>query len=133
MTGREYRLPIADSFDVTRATLQARRCAMAAGMNETKVALLVTAVSELTTNVLKYAGKGEVVIGAVEDDKHTGITVRVTDRGPGIADIATAMKDHHSTGGTLGLGLPGVRRMMDLFDIQSKSGEGTSVTVTKWK
>jgi serine/threonine-protein kinase RsbT len=133
MTGSEYRLRIADAFDVTRAALQARRCALAAGMEATKVALLATAVSELTTNVLKYAGDGEVLIGVAGDGKHTGITVRVTDRGPGIADIAAAMRDHHSTGGTLGLGLPGVKRMMDEFDIQSAPGEGTSVTVTKWK
>jgi serine/threonine-protein kinase RsbT len=133
MTRSEYRMPIANQFDVTRAALQARRCALAAGMDATKVALLVTALSELTTNVLKYAGDGEVVIGVRDDGKHTGITLRVTDHGPGIADIAAAMRDHHSTGGTLGLGLPGVQRMMDEFDLQSTPGEGTSVTVTKWK
>jgi anti-sigma regulatory factor (Ser/Thr protein kinase) len=132
MTGREYRLPIAEEFDVTRAALQARRCATAAGFDATKVALLATTVSELGTNVLKYAGAGEVVITAAAGPR-AGITVRVTDRGPGIADLAAAMRDHHSTGGTLGLGLPGVRRMMDEFDIRSAPGAGTTVTVTKWK
>jgi serine/threonine-protein kinase RsbT len=132
MIGREYRQPLGETFDVTRAALQVRRCAIAAGFDATRVALLVTAVSELGTNVLKYAGTGEVVI-AVADPPRAGITVRVTDRGPGIPDLDAALRDHHSTGGTLGLGLPGVRRMMDEFDIHSVPGQGTTVTVTKWK
>lgn len=132
MTGREYRQPLAEAFDVTRAALQVRRCATAAGFDATRVALLATAVSELGSNVLKYAGRGEVVI-AVAAGPRAGITVRVTDHGPGIADLDAALRDHHSTGGTLGLGLPGVRRMMDEFDIRSAPGQGTTVTVTKWK
>lgn len=132
MTKHDYRLPLAEEFDVTRAALQARRCALSAGLDATRVALVATAVSELSTNVLKYAGTGEVVI-TLRDGPRQGITVRVTDRGPGIADLDAAMRDHHSTGGTLGLGLPGVRRMMDEFEIQSTPGSGTTVTVTKWK
>lgn len=132
MIGREYRQPLAETFDVTRAALQVRRCATAADFDATKVALLATTVSELGTNVLKYAGTGEVII-VISDHPRAGITVRVTDRGPGIADLDAALRDHHSTGGTLGLGLPGVRRMMDEFDIQSAPGQGTTVTVTKWK
>jgi serine/threonine-protein kinase RsbT len=132
MTTGAYRLVIATDLDVTRASMQARRCALGQGFSDTTTALLVTTVSELGTNIIKYAGRGEIVIQPIEEGNQSGILVRATDRGPGITDIKTAMQDHHSTGGTLGLGLPGVKRMMDEFEIRSELGRGTTVTVKKW-
>jgi serine/threonine-protein kinase RsbT len=96
-------------------------------------ALLVTTVSELGTNIIKYAGQGEIAIQPIEQDNKKGILIRATDQGPGIEDVLAAMQDHHSTGGTLGLGLPGVKRMMDEFEIRSEPKHGTVVTVKKWK
>jgi serine/threonine-protein kinase RsbT len=132
MATGEYRIIIAVDLDVTRASMQARRSAMAQGFGATTTALLVTTVSELGTNIIKYAGRGEITIQPVEDGDKKGILIRAVDQGPGIADIKVAMQDHHSTGGTLGLGLPGVRRMMDNFEIRSEPKRGTTVTVTKW-
>lgn len=132
MATQEYRLPIAGEVDVTRVTMQTRRCALEQGFGTTAVALLITSVSELSTNVLKYAGRGELLIQPLDREGKKGLLLRVSDHGPGIADLETALQDHHSTGGTLGLGLPGVRRMMDEFEIQSDPQRGTIVTVKKW-
>jgi serine/threonine-protein kinase RsbT len=128
----EYRINIAVDLDVTRASMQARRCAMDQGFKSTTTALLVTAVSELGTNIIKYAGRGEITIQPIQEGTRKGILIRAVDQGPGIADIEAAMQDHHSTGGTLGLGLPGVKRMMDDFEIRSEPKRGTTVTVKKW-
>jgi serine/threonine-protein kinase RsbT len=132
MATGEYRISIAVDLDVTRASMQARRCAMGQGFDTTATALLVTTVSELGTNIIKYAGRGEITIQPIQEGAKKGILIRAIDQGPGIADIKAAMQDHHSTGGTLGLGLPGVKRMMDDFEIRSELKRGTTVTVKKW-
>lgn len=133
MSAGAYRLTIAADLDATLASMQARRCALALGFGTNTVALLATAVSELGTNIIKYAGRGEIAIEPIERDGKRGLQVRAIDNGPGIADIDAAMQDHHSTGGTLGLGLSGVKRMMDEFEIRSQPQRGTSVVVIKWK
>jgi serine/threonine-protein kinase RsbT len=133
MATGEYRIVVAVDLDVTRASMQARRCAMSQGFNPTTTALIVTTVSELGTNIIKYAGRGEITVQPIHEGKKQGILIRAVDQGPGIADITTAMQDHHSTGGTLGLGLPGVKRMMDDFEIRSEPNRGTTVTAKKWK
>jgi serine/threonine-protein kinase RsbT len=81
---------------------------------------------------LKYAGTGEVRLRQVEGQLRRGVEIEAIDRGPGIADPDAAMRDHFSSGGTLGLGLPGVERMMDEFWLDSTPGEGTRVTARKW-
>lgn len=91
-----------------------------------------TVVSELATNILKYAARGNVTIEEVRSGGRVGVQVTVTDRGPGIVDVDEALQDHYSSSGTLGLGLPGVRRMMDDFEIDSEVGRGTIVRVRKW-
>jgi anti-sigma regulatory factor (Ser/Thr protein kinase) len=91
-----------------------------------------TAASELARNILKYAGSGDVLVEALEERSRVGIGITATDRGPGIANIEQAMGDHFSTSGTLGLGLPGVKRLMDEFAIDSKPGRGTQVSVKMW-
>ena len=95
---------------------------------------LVTAASELSRNILKYAGRGggHVQVDLVEQNHKRGVRAVFTDSGPGISDVELAMKDGFSTGGSLGLGLPGARRLVDEFSISSSVGQGTTVTIVKW-
>jgi serine/threonine-protein kinase RsbT len=99
-------------------------------VNQTKV---ITAASELARNMLKYAGGGTAVIEVVSKGKENGIRLVFKDEGPGIKDIGQAMKDGFSTGKSLGLGLPGTKRLVSEFAIESIVGKGTTVTVVKWK
>src|SRR6478736_6328323 len=99
-------------------------------VNQTK---LITAASELVRNMLKYGGGGNVNIEIINQGRENGIRLIFSDRGPGIKDLTLAMKDGFSTGKSLGLGLPGTKRLVSEFDIQSEPGKGTTVTVIKWK
>lgn len=99
-------------------------------VNQTK---LITAASELLRNMLKYGGGGEVSIEIISSGRDNGVRLIFTDKGPGIENIPLALKDGYSTGKSLGLGLPGTRRLVNEFDIKSAPGEGTVVTVVKWK
>jgi serine/threonine-protein kinase RsbT len=99
-------------------------------VNQTKI---ITAASELARNMLKYAKGGIATIEVINKGKENGIRLTFTDQGPGIPDIASAMKDGFSTGRSLGLGLPGTKRLVSEFNIQSQVGKGTTVTVIKWK
>ncbi|KOS05411.1 anti-sigma regulatory factor [Flavobacterium akiainvivens] len=99
-------------------------------LNQTK---LITAASELVRNLLKYGGGGMVIIESVNNGRENGIRLIFADKGPGIADVSLAMKDGYSTGKSLGLGLPGTKRLVNEFDIQSTVGMGTTVTIIKWK
>ena len=98
-------------------------------VNQTR---LITAASEIVRNMLRYANGGFCVIEVVTSGRIAGVRVTFTDRGPGISDIAQAMRDGFSTGKSLGLGLPGAKRLVNEFDIESKVGEGTKVTILKW-
>jgi serine/threonine-protein kinase RsbT len=91
-----------------------------------------TVVSELAHNILKYAGVGFINLMPLESDRQRGIEICCTDRGPGIEDLEKALSDNFSTSGTLGLGLPGVKRLADEFEIDSAPDQGTKVTVRKW-
>lgn len=128
----EYRVSVHTEPDATRAVMQARRSATAAGFDPARVSMLGTVASELVRNILKYAGSGELIIRIVRKDHVRGLELIATDRGPGIADVEQAMKDHVSTAGTLGLGLPGIKRMMDEMEIDSAVGKGTTVSARKW-
>ena len=99
-------------------------------VNQTKI---ITAASELARNMLKYARGGVVVMEIVTRGRENGIRLTFLDKGPGIADITLAMKDGYSTGKSLGLGLPGTKRLVSEFSIESELGKGTTVTVIKWK
>lgn len=99
-------------------------------LNQTK---LITAASELVRNMLKYAGGGTILIEVISEERQNGIRLTFQDKGPGIADIAKAMKDGFSTGKSLGVGLPGAKRLVNEFDIKSVVGSGTTVSITKWK
>ncbi|GAC1384895.1 MAG: anti-sigma regulatory factor [Ginsengibacter sp.] len=100
-------------------------------LNKTK---LLTAASELVRNMLNYAGEGKINCEIISTSAlQTGIRLSFIDKGPGIKDIGQAMKDGYTTGKTLGLGLPGAKRLVNLFEIQSVPGKGTTVVITKWK
>jgi len=99
-------------------------------VNQTKI---ITAASELARNMLKYANGGKVTIEVVSTGRENGIRLTFKDQGPGIVDIALAMKDGYSTAKSLGLGLPGTKRLVSEFNIESEVGKGTTVTVIKWK
>lgn len=99
-------------------------------VNQTK---LITAASELFRNMIRYAGSGEVLIEVISKGRESGIRLTFSDQGPGIADISLAMQDGYSTGKSLGLGLPGTRRLMNEFDLQSTPGVGTTIKIVKWK
>lgn len=99
-------------------------------VNQTK---LITAASEMVRNMLKYAEGGTALIEIISRGFENGIRVTFTDRGPGISDINSAMKDGFSTGKSLGLGLPGAKRLVSEFDLKSEPGKGTTVTIIKWQ
>ena len=105
---------------------------MAIGFDEIVSQMIATAVSELANNIVKYAGCGEILMNRINIGSRAGIQVIARDRGPGIEDIQKAMADHYSSGNTLGLGLPGVKRMMDEFELTSDPGKKTTVTIRKW-
>jgi len=116
------------------ATRQAvRQRAVALGFNLVDQTKIVTAASELARNTVQYGGGGTVTIEALEELGRRGIRLTFADNGPGIPDIELAMKDGYTTGGGLGLGLSGARRLSNDFHIDSKPGEGTRVTITRWR
>ena len=123
---------VASDPDIVAARQRGRAMAQQLGFRATDATLIATAISELARNILLYARSGEIVISAIERGERRGLEVTARDEGPGITSVALAMQDGYSTSGRLGLGLPGVRRLMDEFDIRSDPGRGTMVTVKKW-
>jgi anti-sigma regulatory factor (Ser/Thr protein kinase) len=126
------KLRVTTEDDIARCVIEVARVAKEIRLGETNCNKAATAVSELARNILKYAGSGDVQIEIIEERSRVGIVITVTDRGPGITNIKQAMDDHFSTSGTLGLGLPGVKRLMDEFEIESQPGRGTRVSVKMW-
>jgi len=126
-------VPVGADVDIVTARQKGRELAAQCGLSSTDLAVVATAISELARNIVRYAVRGEIVLRRVENGTKRGIEVVATDDGPGISDVPLAMQDGYSTSGGLGLGLPGVRRLMDEFDIVSKFGKGTTVTVRKWR
>jgi serine/threonine-protein kinase RsbT len=128
----EAHVPIHHEADVLAARKAARAIALRIGITDTDLTLLATAISEIARNMLHYANGGEIELEVVQDRARQGIVVTARDRGPGITDIPRAMQDGYSTGKGLGLGLPGARRLMDEFSIESNAGSGTTVIMKKW-
>lgn len=125
-------VPIRNDADVVAARSAGRSVAERGGFGVADVTMIATAISELARNILRYAHEGEIVVETVERDSQAGVSVVARDDGPGIADVNLAMQDGFSTGNSLGLGLPGTRRLMDEFEIVSVPGSGTTVTAIKW-
>jgi serine/threonine-protein kinase RsbT len=128
----EASLAIRSEHDILTARQRGRELAVEAGFSGSDLTLVATAISEVARNIVEYAGDGEIVIELVSEATSQGILVIARDDGPGIADIQLAMQDGYSTRGSLGLGLPGARRLMDEFEVRSQPGSGTTVTMTKW-
>ncbi len=124
--------PVTREVDVYVAMGRARDMATALGFDDIDRTRIEIAVLELTRNILTHAGSGELAIELVEDGERRGIAIEARDQGPGIADIALALRDGYSTAQTLGAGLPGVQRLMDEFHIESTVGVGTRVRAVKW-
>ena len=127
-------IAIESDSDVVTARQRARELAAELELSSTDQTLLATAISEVARNITTYARRGEVSVSIVEDGRgRRGIRIVASDQGPGIADVERAMQDGYTTGGGLGLGLGGSKRLVDEFDIDSRAGEGTAVSVVKWK
>jgi len=126
-------IPINSDVDVVAARQKGRELAVELGFVSTDSTLLATAISELARNIIRYAKHGEILIASVQSGERVAITVVARDKGPGIANISLAMQDGFSTSGGLGLGLPGVKRLMDEFHLVSDANNGTTVTIKKWK
>lgn len=125
-------IDVVAEVDIVEARRRGKDLAIKAGIRGTDLTLLATAISEITRNILKYAGRGVVELHVVRRGGVGGLRVIARDNGPGIGDVARAMEDGFSTGDGLGLGLPGTRRLMDEFDVQSTMGVGTTVIMIKW-
>jgi serine/threonine-protein kinase RsbT len=126
-------LEIVDSQDVVRVRQAVRARAAALGFSIVDQTKIVTAASELARNTLEHGGGGQCAIELLDEGSRKGLRLTFEDRGPGIADIALALSDGYTTTGGLGLGLSGSRRLANEFDLWSKPGEGTRVTVVRWK
>jgi serine/threonine-protein kinase RsbT len=126
-------LRIEKEQDVVLFRNRVKELAAKIGMSVLGQTKLITAASELVRNMLKYAGGGTVTLEVVGQNRTTGVRLTFEDKGPGIADIALAMQDGYSTTKSLGLGLPGAKRLVNEFDIKSEVGQGTTVTITRWK
>ncbi|MBA2717419.1 MAG: sigma-70 family RNA polymerase sigma factor [Propionibacteriales bacterium] len=127
----EVRIRISCDGDVVLARQGVRELAARLGFSRTELTVIATAVSEVTRNIVRFAGAGEVVVELLEQPR-CGVRVIARDAGPGISDVQQALADGYSTYHGLGLGLPGARRLMDEFDVVSATGKGTTVTMTKW-
>lgn len=126
-------MAIGSDVDIVTARQKGRAVARQLGFSSTDLTLIATAISELARNIILYAQRGEIRLGIVQNGTEVGMQMTASDTGPGIPNIKLALQGGYSTSGGLGLGLPGVRRLMDEMEIASAVGKGTTVTATKWK
>lgn len=126
-------ISVQDDTHAVVASQHGRILAARLGFSTVEQTAFSTAILEIARNIVKYAGRGDIVFQVVEVETQIGIVVLALDNGPGIADIELALKDGYSTGKSLGLGLPGAKRLMDSFEIASQPGLGTTITMQKWK
>jgi serine/threonine-protein kinase RsbT len=118
--------------DIVTARQKGRELAAATGFASTDQTMIALAISEIARNIISYAQRGKVILGRLDEGGRRGVVVVAQDDGPGIADIELAMRDGFSTTKSLGLGLPGAKRVMDDFELVSLPGHGTTVTMKKW-
>jgi serine/threonine-protein kinase RsbT len=119
--------------DVVKARQTGRELAAALGFSSTDQTLIATAISEVARNIVTYAGHGAITFNRIERQGRAGILIVARDEGPGIPDLELALRDGYSTGNSLGVGLPGARRLVDEFELESAVGVGTTVTLRKWR
>ena len=132
MTALDTVIAIDSADDIVTARQAGRELATKLKFSLTDVTMIATAISEVARNISKYAGRGEIRLGVTERHGRDALIVQAVDDGPGIADTEQALEDGFSTSSGLGLGLPGSRRLMDDFDVESQLGAGTTVTMWKW-
>ena len=128
----EARVAIQRDGDIIAARQKGRDLAAQAGFTGSDLTIIATAISEIARNIIVFAQQGEVSLRVIEKAGRRGVLIVAEDRGPGIPDIEQAMRDGFSTGKSLGLGLPGAKRLMDEFEIVSEVGKGTTITMRKW-
>jgi serine/threonine-protein kinase RsbT len=126
-------MPIRTSEEIVLVRQEVRKKAVALGFGLVDQTKIVTATSELGRNTLDYGGGGTAQMEVVENGQRSGIRVVFEDHGPGIADIELALKDGYSSGNGMGLGLGGAKRLSHEFEISSKPGEGTRISILRWK
>ncbi len=128
----EVCVPINSDRDIILARQRGKDLAARQGFSSTDMTLIATAISELARNIVLYAKSGEIVLKPLRQGEKRGISVVARDQGPGIPDVARSLQDGYSTSRSLGLGLPGVRRLMDAFEVVSAVNRGTTVVAKKW-
>lgn len=128
----ETKVRVASDLDIIAAREKGRVLAAELGFPAADLTVVATAISELSRNILLYATVGEILMRPIQEGEREGLLIVASDEGPGIADVRRALQDGYSTSGSLGLGLPGTRRLMDEFEIVSGDGCGTKVSVKKW-
>ena len=129
----EIQVPINSDQDIVAARQKSRSLAAALGFSSEDATLIATAISELARNIITYAKSGEIRLTVINGSARQGIQLVARDQGPGIPDVQQALRDGFSTSRSLGLGLPGVKRLVDEFEIVSEENRGTTVTAKKWK
>jgi serine/threonine-protein kinase RsbT len=129
----EVRISVESDTDIVTARQKGRALATGLGFSSGDATIVATAISELARNIVLYAKRGEISLQTVNQSNQAGLIITARDEGEGITDVRQAMQDGYSTSGRLGVGLPGVKRLMDEFEIVSEVGHGTTVTVKKWK
>ena len=132
MKGDTIQVVIKNEMDVARAICCLKQLCQNRGLSDVIECQVATAVSELGINIVRYAKYGTMTMKSIQKGEGNGIEIVAEDRGPGISNVDEAMADHYSTGGSLGLGLPGVKRIMDEFEVNSIVGMGTRVLIRKW-
>ena len=129
----EIRVAIERESDIVVARHKGRALAAAQGFSSCDQTLIATAISEVARNIVTYSREGEIHLTTLNDRHRRGLLIVAQDQGPGIANIDSAMQDGYSTSGSLGLGLPGSKRLMDEFEIVSELSKGTTIRMKKWK
>src|SRR5215210_1532293 len=131
--GDEVRVAIEGDADLVTARAEARAMAERLGFPRPDPTLIATAISEIARNIVVHVGRGEIVLRPLQEADRYGLVVIARDRGPGIRDLEAALRDDYSGRGGLGLGMPGARRLMDDFEVESDADHGTTVTMSKWR
>lgn len=132
-TPAEHEVVIKTESDIVLARRAVRETASSLGFGITDTTRIVTAASELARNIFKYAGEGVMILRCLKGADRTGIELQFVDHGPGIPSMQKALEEGYSTSGGFGMGLPGTKRLMDEMDIQSAVGQGTTITIKKWR
>jgi serine/threonine-protein kinase RsbT len=133
MTDQAVRVDVASDADIVPARARGRALAGELGFSRTDATLVATAISEIARNIVVHAGRGEIVLKPAYEPERRGVVVVARDEGPGIPDVDAALRHGYGTKGGLGLGLPGVRRIMDEFAIETTPNHGTTVTMRMWR